>query len=132
MTLFKHALVLLAVCFTTLTAISQTTYYVKNSGLDTASGTSSSAAWQTLAKVTSFDASSGFQPGDQILLERGGLWNESSPLTLTSSGSSTSKITLADFGTNPNPPRISCLQQGYTTVCAGVEGRFVTVQRVQF
>jgi len=132
MTLFKHALVLLAVCFTTLTAISQTTYYVKNSGLDTASGTSPSAAWQTLAKVTSFDASPGFQPGDQILLERGGLWNESSPLTLTSSGSSTSKITLADFGTNPNPPRISCFQQGYTAVCARVEGSFVSVQRVQF
>jgi hypothetical protein len=49
-----------------------TTYYVSNSGSDAANGTSPATAWQTVAKV---DAAQ-FNPGDQILFQRGGQWRE--------------------------------------------------------
>ena len=40
-------------------------------------------------------------PGDQILLARGGTWNEQ--LTLTGSGNVIQPITLSAYGTGPNP-----------------------------
>ena len=47
-----------------------TTYYISNSGNDSNSGTSESQAWRSLEKVNETI----FQPGDSILLERGGVW----------------------------------------------------------
>ena len=70
------------------------TYYVSSStGSDSNSGTSSSAAWKTIAKVNGQT----FQPGDAILLKRGDVWNES--LVPTSSGSAGSPIKFDAYGT---------------------------------
>jgi len=48
------------------------TYYVSPTGNDNAAGTSTSAAWRTIARVNSAKLSS----GDQILFQRGGTWRE--------------------------------------------------------
>jgi len=75
-----------------------TTYYVSSStGSDSNSGTSSSAAWKTIAKVNGQT----FQPGDTILLRRGDVWNES--LVPTSSGSAGSPIKFDAYGTGAPP-----------------------------
>ena len=75
-----------------------TTYYVDaTKGNDSYTGTSESAPWKTIAKVNS----SQFQPGDFILLKRGGVWKEQ--LTIPSSGSSENPITFSAYGTGNNP-----------------------------
>ena len=51
---------------------SGTTYYVDaNNGNDANSGTSPEQAWKSLTKVTATT----FQPGDEILLKSGCVWN---------------------------------------------------------
>ena len=75
-----------------------TTYYVSSStGSDLNSGTSSAAAWKTLAKVNG----QVFQAGDSVLLKRGDVWNES--LVPASSGTSGSPITFDAYGTGAPP-----------------------------
>lgn len=74
------------------------TYYVSSSaGSDANSGTSSSAAWQTIAHVNA----QAFEPGDSILFKRGDVWNES--LIPPSSGTSGNPITFDAYGTGPAP-----------------------------
>jgi hypothetical protein len=74
------------------------TYYVSSStGSDSNSGTSSSAAWQTIAHVNAQT----FQPGDSILFKRGDVWNES--LVPPSSGNSSSSIAFDAYGTGAPP-----------------------------
>jgi hypothetical protein len=75
-----------------------TTYYVDSaSGSDSNSGTSTTAAWQTLSKVNSVT----FQPGDQILFKSGGSWT--GQLHPLGSGDSTAQITIDKYGTGNNP-----------------------------
>ncbi|MGD0570406.1 MAG: hypothetical protein ABSA78_18540 [Candidatus Sulfotelmatobacter sp.] len=75
-----------------------TTYYVSSStGSDSNVGTSSSAAWQTIAHVNG----QSFNPGDSILFKRGDVWNES--LAPPSSGSSGNPITFDAYGTGAAP-----------------------------
>ncbi|MDQ0877375.1 hypothetical protein QFZ77_006034 [Paenibacillus sp. V4I3] len=75
-----------------------TIYYVDSSGgNDSNSGTSTSAAWQTLTKVNSIT----FQPGDQILFKAGGSW--SGMLSPLGSGNSTNQITIDMYGTGNKP-----------------------------
>jgi len=75
-----------------------TTYYVSSSaGNDANNGTSTSTPWRTLAKVNAQT----FAPGDQVLLKRGDVWNES--LVPPSSGSSASPIVFDAYGTGPAP-----------------------------
>ncbi|HWY20898.1 MAG TPA: hypothetical protein VNX26_06720 [Candidatus Acidoferrum sp.] len=77
---------------------SATTYYVSSStGNDANSGTSSGAAWQTVAKVNGQT----FLPGDSILFKRGDVWNES--LATASSGSSGNPITFDAYGSGAAP-----------------------------
>ena len=76
---------------------SQSTYYVDPSGDDSRDGTSPDKAWRTLSKVNSVS----YSPGDQVLLKRGGKWQET--LRLTSSGASGVPIVYADYGTGPKP-----------------------------
>lgn len=76
------------------------TYYVSNAnpvGSDSNSGSSPSSPWMTIAKVNE----STFQPGDQILFNRGCTWREE--LTITSSGTSGNPITFGAYGTGSNP-----------------------------
>ena len=78
-------------------AAGQTTYYVSPSGSDGSSGTSSSSAWRTVAKVNA----SSFNPGDRILFERAGTWRET--LIPRSSGSAGSPIEFGAYGTGGRP-----------------------------
>lgn len=48
------------------------TYYVSPTGNDSATGTATTSAWKTVARVNSAKLSS----GDQILFQRGGVWRE--------------------------------------------------------
>jgi hypothetical protein len=76
------------------------TYYVDNTnGSDGNSGTSSSAAWQSLSKVNGF----AFNPGDVVNFKRGGTWTGT--LTISRSGVNGNPITFQDYGTG-NPPHI--------------------------
>jgi hypothetical protein len=75
-----------------------TTYYVSSSiGSDSNAGTSSSAAWQTIAHVNGRS----FVPGDSILFRRGDVWNES--LVTPSSGTSGNPIVFDAYGTGAAP-----------------------------
>ncbi|HTY84195.1 MAG TPA: hypothetical protein VMB19_08245 [Silvibacterium sp.] len=74
------------------------TYYVSSSsGSDASSGTSQTAAWQTVGHVNA----QSFQPGDFVLFKRGDAWNES--LNVPSSGTAGSPITFDAYGTGPAP-----------------------------
>jgi hypothetical protein len=87
---------------------SAATYYVSSSsGNDANSGTSSAAAWQTIAHVNG----QSFLAGDSILLKRGDVWNES--LAPAASGSAGNPITFDAYGTGV-PPNLT----GYYAVPA--------------
>ena len=73
------------------------TFYVSPQGSDANDGLSPSTPWQTVAKVNG----SRFQPGDQILFQRGGQWRES--LDAPSSGAPGNPITFADYGSGAKP-----------------------------
>ncbi|OOG19786.1 hypothetical protein BWD42_07770 [Sphingobacterium sp. CZ-UAM] len=69
-----------------------TTYYIDPLGNDESSGTSTTAAWKSLAKVNA----SLFGPGDRILFKSGAVWNDT--LHLKSSGSSDAPIVIDTYG----------------------------------
>ncbi len=74
-----------------------TTYYVSPAGNDANAGTSSGAPWKTAAKVDAFS----FNPGDQILFQRGGQWHEN--LAPASSGTVAAPIVFAAYGDPAQP-----------------------------
>ncbi len=77
---------------------SATVYYVDDiSGNNVNSGTTTSTAWKTIAKVNAMT----FAPGDQILFKKGGIWYES--LTIKSSGTSSSPIIYGAYGSGNYP-----------------------------
>src|ERR1700747_778610 len=74
------------------------TYYVDSAkGSDDNGGTTPSAAWKSLAKISSFK----FSPGDTIFLRRGSLWHEE--LDFPSSGSAAAPITIDAYGEGALP-----------------------------
>ncbi len=76
-----------------------TSYYVDSvGGLDTNNGTSTSTPWRTLARATT----QAYNPGDQILLMRGRVWQEPAFFP-TRSGAVGNPIVLADYGTGALP-----------------------------
>ena len=88
----------LAFVFLLCAMASGTTYYVSSSsGSDGNTGTSTSAAWATLAHVNAQT----FQPGDSILFKRGDVWNES--LVPPSSGTAGNPISFDAYGTGAPP-----------------------------
>ena len=82
----------------TVAAAAQTTYYVSQSdGNDDHDGQAATCngtqgPWKTLAKASSAT----YQPGDQLLLKCGDIWNET--LTLRGDGTADSPITVASYG----------------------------------
>jgi parallel beta helix pectate lyase-like protein/tectonin-like protein len=126
------AVVLPLSCHGVATAQVPITYYVRNGGNDNASGTSDANAWATLAKVTAFDSSPGFQPGDSVLLQRGSVWMESAPLGLMSSGTANSSITLGDYGTETVPATISGRGQAASvTECIKFSGSYWLLRNIR-
>lgn len=75
------------------------TYYVSPSGSDSNNGTSQATAWRTIARVQQNSAS--FQPGDQILFQRGGTFP--GHLTINSNGSVSQPIVIGAYGTGALP-----------------------------
>ncbi len=75
-----------------------TSYYVDDTGgNDGNAGTSPSAAWRSLLKASS----AALQPGDRLLLKRGGTWTES--LKLSRSGTGGAPILVASYGSGESP-----------------------------
>ncbi len=73
-------------------------FYVSNSGNDAADGQSEAAAWKSIDRVNQEH----FIPGDRILFQRGGTW-ENQTLQPQGSGSASAKITLGSYGTGDYP-----------------------------
>jgi hypothetical protein len=80
-----------------LNANNSNTYYVSPTGDDDHTGLSANEAWRTITKVNSTI----FNPGDQILFERGGVWNEK--LIISSSGAPESPIVFGTYGDGEKP-----------------------------
>lgn len=78
---------------------SSVTYYISNSGSDSNSGTSPSQAWQTLGRLDQVQFA--LQPGDHILLERGGTYRGTLPLFC--SGTAESPIVIGAYGNGGAP-----------------------------
>lgn len=75
-----------------------TSYYVSRSaGDDSASGTSSRSPWKTLARASEVD----YQPGDQILLKAGDVWQET--FTCRGDGTQQRPIVLSLHGKGRMP-----------------------------
>jgi len=71
-------------------------HYVSNAGDDDNSGTASTAAWKSIAKLNSFQ----FAPGDVIHFERGSVWRgQLVPCT----GSPQGHVTYTAYGDGPKP-----------------------------
>lgn len=70
-----------------------TAYYVSNSGDDTMDGKTPQTAWKTIARVNR----EVYIPGDKILFERGGTW-ENITLQPQGSGSADNYITIGAYG----------------------------------
>jgi hypothetical protein len=68
------------------------TYYVSPTGNDSAAGTSTTTAWQTIAQVNSAK----FASGDQILFQAGGVWREMLQ-------PNASNLTFSVYGTGARP-----------------------------
>lgn len=75
------------------------TYYVSPTGNDSNNGTSQATAWRTIARVQQNSAS--FQPGDQILFQRGGSF--AGHLTINSNGSAAQPIVIGSYGSGALP-----------------------------
>jgi hypothetical protein len=75
-----------------------TTYYVSNSGTDAAGCTTAATACKTLGYV---NGSITLNPGDSVLLQRGGVWNEQ--LIPSASGMSGSPISFDAYGSGAAP-----------------------------
>ncbi len=73
------------------------TFYVSSEGDDSADGTTPETAWKTVARVNKAH----FLPGDQILFERGGEWNET--LAPQGSGTAGNMITISSYGEGALP-----------------------------
>jgi hypothetical protein len=95
-------------------------YYVSPFGDDTKSGFSPNEAWKTITKVNSMT----FTPGDQILFERGSVWNET--LIIASSGTQENPITFGAYG-NGEKPTIDGQNTLSQCVASEDQGDFITI-----
>jgi parallel beta-helix repeat protein len=74
-----------------------TTYYFSPNGNDSADGKSPARAWKSLGK----SASAGLVGGDELLLQRGGMWRET--LTIPADGAAGHPIFVSAFGNGDRP-----------------------------
>jgi hypothetical protein len=82
-------------------SVSAATYYVDASdGNDANNGLSPATAWQTITKV--YNSMGMFQPGDQILFQRGETWTDTD-LYITRSGTNGNPIIFADYDSGNKP-----------------------------
>lgn len=79
--------------------LSATNYYLSNKGNDQQTGTSPSAPWRTLKRLS--DVTPLLRPGDSVLFERGSIFF--GQLKLSSSGEPDKRIYLGAYGSGPRP-----------------------------
>ncbi|HRH37380.1 MAG TPA: right-handed parallel beta-helix repeat-containing protein, partial [Flavobacteriales bacterium] len=91
--------ILLSLSLMLALASKATIYYVSPTGSDSNAGTSSTAAWKTIAKVNAMGTT--LHAGDQVLFQRGGMWREK--LNVPNSGTTAAKITFGAYGTGTDP-----------------------------
>ncbi len=104
---------------------SATDYYVSSTGNDSANGLSSSTPWKTVSKV---NAEFGrFLPGDRILFNKGDTFYGT--LVISKSGSSSSPITIAAYGSGSNPV-ISAftVMSGWTDEGSGIYSKTISAE----
>ncbi len=83
-------------------SVSATTYYVDaTTGNDNNAGTSSGAAWQTVANVNLAMASGVIEPGDTVYFKRGETF--AGYLNITVSGTSSNSLTFGAYGSGNKP-----------------------------
>ncbi len=80
-----------------MAAADAATYYVAPSGEDSAAGTALSTPWRSLKKIRNFP----FQPGDQVLFQRGATWQ--GVLIVQRSGAAGAPIAYGAFGDGAAP-----------------------------
>ncbi|HMR66866.1 MAG TPA: right-handed parallel beta-helix repeat-containing protein, partial [Anaerolineae bacterium] len=82
-------------------------YYVsQTSGNDDNNGTSPETAWQTVARVNR----TRFSPGDTVLFQSGGQWNDE--LKIESAGNEAQPLKFASYGDGPAPVLRQVVVQG--------------------
>ena len=96
---YKSARFLAALLMVLANSAFATSYYISANGNDANSGTSPAQAWRTLARLDQVQYN--LQPGDQVLLERGGVFRGVIPIG--SSGTSSSPLTYGAYGTGTKP-----------------------------
>ncbi len=98
------------------------TYHVSTTGSDANAGTSTAAPWRTLAKIASYSASPGFQPGDQILLKAGETFENVGSVAFSGSGAAGSPIVFDRYGAGAKPNVITGQKvlSGWTATSGGV------------
>lgn len=95
------AAVVTGVLLLAATCVSAAEYYIDSAtGDDAAVGTAQGKPWKTIAKINA----SKFQPGDQILFKRGGVWREQ--LMPPSDGVKDKPIVFGAYGDGAARPRI--------------------------
>lgn len=80
-----------------ISATAGTWYLDSTHGSDANPGTTQSAPWKSLAKISTTE----FKPGDRILLRAGSVWNEQ--LKPLSSGAPNAPIVIDRYGDGPRP-----------------------------
>lgn len=126
--LILHLLVLAIIFFSVqnigrftnyLAGASGTTYFVDcNSGLDSNQGTSDTAAWKTLSRVTAAT----LQPGETVKLKSGCTFTDN--IVLKESGTAASPIVITTYGEGV-PPIIQSSQSGRMPV--DIYGSYIVV-----
>jgi len=105
-------------------ACTGTTYYVSNQGQDSATGTSPEKAWQTLAQVEKAEGS--LQPGNCVLLQAGGTWNEQLDINNVV-GSASQPITFAAYGDGVAPVLDEKGQHDYCIDALNTKAKYLTL-----
>ncbi|WKZ65109.1 MAG: right-handed parallel beta-helix repeat-containing protein [Flavobacteriales bacterium] len=75
------------------------TYYISPTGNDSNNGTSQATAWQTLERFNQISFS--LQPGDRVLLQRGGVYR--GKININGSGTASSYIEVGAYGNGAQP-----------------------------
>ena len=92
-TIFTTLLLLIA------SLVEATNYYISPTGNDANSGTGQAQAWRTIARLN--QSLFAFQPGDQVLFQRGATFR--GRITFGSSGTTNSPIIIGAYGTGAQP-----------------------------
>jgi hypothetical protein len=100
-------------------------YYVSPFGDDTKSGSAPAEAWRSVAKINSTN----FSPGDQILFEKGGVWNET--IIIASSGTQENPIAFGAYG-NGEKPTIDGQNTLSQCVASEDQGDFIIIDGLRF